>query len=147
MKTFLKLIVLTLLLNLVRYFVGGPIEAVTIMEPMHKVMPMFPDVFDNDFATADFVRSLFYNYVMWFAAALGFHLMVPSLKGHIFVKSFAGYGVMCLFFIGLAAVYMNHYVDSVKTFYVWSMIDALIVFSVVAAANALLYPLFFKSAR
>ena len=31
MKTFLKLIVLTLLLNLVRYFMGGPIEAVTIM--------------------------------------------------------------------------------------------------------------------
>lgn len=147
MKTFLRLIVLTLALNIVRYFVGGPIEAATIMAPMHQVMPQFPGVFDNDFSTADFMRSLFYNYVMWFAAALGFHLMAPALKGPMIVKSFIGYGVMCLFFVSLAAVYMNHYVDAVKAFYIWSMVDAGIVFSVVAAANALLYPLLFKSAR
>ena len=39
---------------------------------------------------------------------------------------------------------MNHYTDAVKPFYVFSMIDALIVFSIVALANGLIYPKLFK---
>lgn len=147
MTTFLKLLVLALLLNVVRYFVGGPIEAVTIMESMHRVMPDYPDIFDNEFSNADFARSLGYNFVMWFSALLGFHLMAPAIKANMLVKSFAGFGVMCLFFISLAAVYMNHYTAALKPFYIWSMVDAIIVFSVVALANAFLYPLFFRTAR
>ena len=39
MQTIAKLAVLVILLNLVRYVIGGPIENLTIMEPMHRVMP------------------------------------------------------------------------------------------------------------
>ena len=41
---------------------------------------------------------------------------------------------------------MNHYVVGIRPFYYWSMVDALIVFTVVALANALLYPRFFRDA-
>lgn len=131
---------LVVLLNVVRYVIGGPIEGFTIMEPMHAPMPLFPEVFNNEFGDRDMYISFGYNFMLWFAAALGFHLMQPGLKGGWIVKSFKGYGVMCLSFVSLALIYMNHYVDAVKPFYFWSAVDAVIVFSVVALANAFLYP-------
>jgi hypothetical protein len=143
MRTFAKLLGLVLVLNLVRYTVGGAIESVTIMESMHRVMPLYPEVFDTEFTSEDFANSLAYNYVMWFAVALAFHLMHPSLPGGWLRKSLLGHAVMGLFFVGLAAVYMNHFTAPVKPFFTWSMVDAVIVFSVVAVANALLYPRFF----
>lgn len=136
----LRFLALVALLNIVRYAVGMPIEAVTIMEPMHRVMPLYPEVFDSDFSDRDFAISLGYNFMLWFAAALGFHLMQPNLRGGWIAKSFKGYGVACLSFVSLALVYMNHYADAVKPFYFWSAVDALIVFTVVALANAFLYP-------
>ena len=39
---------------------------------------------------------------------------------------------------------MNHYVAGIRPFFYWSMVDALIVFTVVALANALLYPVVFR---
>ena len=66
MITALKLIALVVLLNVVRYLVGGFIEGFTIMEPMHRVMPLYPDTFDNDFTGRDFAFSFLYNYLMWF---------------------------------------------------------------------------------
>jgi hypothetical protein len=138
--SFLRLLLLVFLLNGIRYVVGGAIEAGTIMEPMHRVMPQYPEVFDNQFSSTDFAVSLGYNFSMWFAVALAFHLMHPSLPGGWMRKSLLGYGVMCLFFVSLAAVYMNHYTDPIKPFYAWSMVDALIVFTVVGVANGLLYP-------
>lgn len=146
MARLLKLLVLVLILNLVRYLAGGPIEGLTIMEPMHRVMPRFPEVFDTQFSGADFAISLGYNYMLWFTATAVFHLMHPALKGGMLLKSLKSFGLMCLFFISLAAVYMNHYTDAVKPFYFWSMVDALIVFTLVAVANALLYPWFFPEA-
>jgi hypothetical protein len=147
MNTVLRLVALTVALNLIRYLVGGPIEAVTIMEPMHRVMPMYPDVFNNDFSSADFAVSLGYNFMMWLTAGWVFHLLHPRLRGGFVIRSFASYGLMCLFFVSLAAIYMNHYTAAVKPFYIWSMVDAVIVFSVVALANGWLYPIFFRSAR
>jgi hypothetical protein len=38
---------------------------------------------------------------------------------------------------------MNHFTEAVKPFYFWSMVDAVIVYSVVALANAVLYPRIF----
>lgn len=143
MKTFLRLLGLVAVLNLVRYLVGGPIEAVTIMEPMHRVMPKHPEVFNTAFGGGDFAVSLAYNFVLWFAAALGFHLMEPQLRGGMLAKSLQGYGVMWLAFVSLAAVYMNHYTAAIQPFYLWSMVDAVIVYGVVALANAVLYPRFF----
>lgn len=143
MSTLIRLVFLTVVLNVVRYVVGGPIESVTIMEPMHRVMPQHPEVFDTDFSSTDFAISLGYNFMLWFSAVLAFHLMQPRLPGGWLRKSWAGYGVLCLFFVSLAAVYMNHYTAAVKPFYAWSMVDAVIVFAVVGTANAFLYPRFF----
>ena len=40
-KTIAKLAGLVVLLNVVRYTVGGWIEGFTIMEPMHRPLPLF----------------------------------------------------------------------------------------------------------
>jgi len=77
-------------------------------------------------------------------AAVVFHLLNPVLRGSIWLRSLKSYLLMAAFFCALAAVYMNHYVAGIRPFYYWSMVDALIVFTVVALANALLYPRFFR---
>jgi hypothetical protein len=143
MKTIGRLALLVLLLNVIRYLVGGPLEAVTIMEPMHRVMPLYPDVFDTDFTSTDFTISLIYNYMMWFWATVAFHFMHPRLSGPMWVRSLKSYLIMAAFFWSLAAVYMNHYVADIKPFYFWSMIDALILFPLIGLANAIFYPRFF----
>jgi hypothetical protein len=143
MRTIMKLAGLVVLLNVVRYLLGGFVEGLTIMEPMHRPMSLYPEVFDNDFTTTDFTISLIYNYAVWFFATVAFHLLNPLLKGSIWVRSLKSYGLMAAFFCSLAAVYMNHYTADVKPFYFWSMVDAVIVFTIVALANALLYPRFF----
>lgn len=144
MNTTAKLAGLVVLLNIVRYTAGGYLEGLTIMEPMHRPLPLFPEAFDQDFTTTDFMISLVYNYAMWFVAAVVFHLLNPVLRGPILVRSLKSYLLMATFFCALAAVYMNHFVAGIRPFYYWSMVDALIVFTVVALANALLYPLFFR---
>lgn len=138
-----RLLALTLLLNIVRYVIGIPIEAVTIMEPMHRVMPLFPEVFDNDFTARDFMISLAYNFMLWFSAVLVFHVAQPALAGPMWLRSFKVFGIMALFYASLAAIYMNHFTDAVKPFFIWSIVDALIIFSVVALANGVLYPRLF----
>ena len=145
MKTIGKLAALVLLLNVIRYLVGGPLEAITIMEPMHRVMPLYPEVFNTDFTSTDFTISLFYNYMMWFWATIVFHLMHPRLQGPLWARSLKSYLIMAAFFCSLAAVYMNHYSSEIKPFYFWSMIDALILFPLIGLANAVFYPRFFPA--
>ncbi len=139
-----RLFALTLALNIIRYSVGGAIEGATVMEPMHAVMPFYPEVFDNNFTAADFSISLVYNFIMWFVATGVFHLMHPSLRGSMIVRSLKSYLIMCLFFCSVGAVYMNHYVEALKPFYAWSMVSSVIVFSVVGVSNGFLYPWFFR---
>ena len=145
MKTIAKLVLLVVLLNVVRYTVGGFFESFTIMEPMHAPMPLFPEAFDNDFTSTDFTISLFYNFMMWFFAAVVFHLVHPVLRGPIWVRSLKSFALMAAFFSSVAAVYMNHYTAGIKPFYFWSMIDAWIVFPIVGLANGWLYPRFFRT--
>ena len=140
----MRFLAFVIVLNVIRYVVGGPIEMWTVAEPMHRVMPQYPEVFDADFTTKDFIISMGYNFMLWFSAALVFHLMHPVLSGGMIVKSLKSYAIMWLFFASLAAVYMNHYTDAVKPFYLYSILDAVIAFTIVALANGLLYPVFFK---
>lgn len=139
-----KFLFLVVLLNIIRYVVGGPIEGVVLMEPMHSVMPQYPEVFDTDFTTGDFAVSLFYNFMLWLTAAWMFYLAHPAFKGSTIVKSLKVFGLMGLFFISLAAVYMNHYTADIKTFYLYSMLDAVILFPLVGLANGLLFPRIFN---
>ena len=145
MKTLLKFLLLVVILNVVRYLVGGPIEAIFVVEGMHGVMPQFPSAFNLDFSGTDFAISFFYNFMLWFAAAAVFYVAYPALKGHFVVRSLKVFGLMLLFFISLAAIYMNHYVDAVKTFYLYSMLDALILFPIVGIANGLIFPKLFRN--
>lgn len=142
---YLKFLFLVFLLNIIRYVVGGPLEAWILMEPMHAVMPKYPEVFDTQFTNMDFAVSLGYNFMLWLAAAWMFHLAHPALKGSYVVKSLKIFGLMGLFFISLAAIYMNHYTDEIKTFYLYSMLDAVILFPLVGLANGLLYPKIMKN--
>ena len=145
MKTAVKLIGLVVLLNIIRYLVAGPLEAGTIMGPMHQPMNEYPDCFNLSFTTIDWVSSFFYNYMVWFVATWVFYLTRNQVSGSYIVRSFKIYGIMCLFFISLTAVYMNHYVDGIRIFYRYAMLDALITYSIVALANGLLFPRFFKN--
>jgi hypothetical protein len=142
-KTALKLILLVVMLNLIRHLVGGPIEAFTIMEPMHRVMPEYPTCFNNQFTGWDWASSFFYNFMLWFSITWIFHIAHPALSGSWVVRSLKVFGLGCLFFISLAAVYMNHYVPDIRTFYQYSMLDALILFPLLGVANGLLYPWIF----
>lgn len=144
MKTVLKFLGLVLLLNIVRYFIGGPIEALVLMEEMHAVIPQYPEVFDTDFSTRNFIISLFYNFMMWLTATWVFYIAHPQVKGNFIIKSLKIFGLMGLFFVSLAAVYMNHYTADIKTFYLYSMLDAVILFPLVGVANGLLFPKLFK---
>jgi len=141
--TLAKLLALTVALNIVRYVVGGVIEGITIMEPMHTPMAAYPEIF-KDFGAADFALGFLFNFAMWFAAVLAVHLMWPALKGSAMVRAFKGYATMWLFFASLAAVYMNHYLAGVQLFYRWSIVDGMILFPLVALAHGFFYPMLFK---
>lgn len=133
-----------LILNVVRYVVGMPIERVTISPAMQGLMTLYPNCFNADFAVNDFVISLFYNFVMWFAAVWMFHLAHPVLKGLLIWRSLKVFALLLLFYLGLSAVYMNHYTDNIKPFFLYSMLDGFILFAIVGISNGLLYRFFFK---
>ena len=141
--TILKLLIYTIILNILRYFPGGLIEMYTIFEPMHKPMEAYPDCFG--FTDADFTTSYAYNFLLWFSVVLIFHIGHKSLKGKMMQKSMIFFGICCLFFVSLAAVYMNHFQQGIRPFFMYSMLDGLILFSYLGAINGLLYPLIFKS--
>lgn len=141
MKNILKFLLLVVLLNGVRYLIGGMIEQYTIMLPMHQPMAEFPFCFNNNFTDHDWATSFFFNFMLWLAVTWLFHLAWPALKGSFITRSLIVFGICCLFFISLAAVYMNHYQEGIRTFYRYSMIDALILFPLLGVANGILYPL------
>lgn len=144
MVRFAKFVLLVVLLNLVRYVIGGPIEGIVLMEPMHAVMPQYPEVFNTEFSNTDFSVSLFYNFMMWLTATWVFYLAHPALTGGYITRSLKLFGLMGLFFISLAAVYMNHYTGEVRTFYLYSILDAVILFPIVGVANGWLFPRIFR---
>jgi len=138
-KTFFRFMLLVILLNLVRYFVPVIIEASLVLEKLFAVMGNNPSYFNTEFTTFDWVTSYFYNFMMWLTIVWVFHLLHPVLGGHMIVKSLKVFGIMFIFFASLSAIYMNHY-SHPKEFYFYNVLDALIVFPIVAVANGLLYP-------
>lgn len=144
MKVLGKFLLLVFLLNAIRYLIGGPLESLLIVENMHSVMPQFPEVFDTEFSNTDFTVSLFYNFMMWLTATWVFYLAHPVVKGHYIIRSLKIFALMGLFFISLAAIYMNHFSAEAKPFFLYSMIDALILFPIVGFANGILFPKIFE---
>ena len=140
---YIKFIGYVILLNILRYFPGSILESFTILDPMFAIMDQYPDCFG--FQDEDFPLSFFYNFVMWLSVILTFHIGHRSLKGNMVIRSLIIFGICCLFFISLSAVYMNHFDQGIRQFYIYSIIDGILVFSYMAVVNALIYPRFFKA--
>ena len=141
--SFVKFLVFVLILNVIRYALGGLIEKFLIFGPLFGAMEKSASCFNTQFSTWDWATSYFYNFMMWFTTAWVFAQMDPVLKGNPVLKSLKVYGLMFLMFASISAIYMNHYRHP-KDFYFYNILDALLVFPLVAIANGLLYPLLFK---
>lgn len=136
--TAIRFLALVLLLNLARYFVGGVLEGVLIFEGLFGAMEASAEYFNNDFGPWDWVSSYGYNFTMWAVATWVFHLLRPVLHGSDWVASLKAFGIMWIMFASVSAVYMNHY-SHPKDFYLWNIADGVVVFTVVALVNGLIY--------
>lgn len=143
MTYLLKFLGFVVILNVVRYVLGFPLERVLIFERLVGAMERSSSCFNVNFSTFDWVTSFFYNFMMWLCCAWVFLAMCPVLRGNYIVKSLKVYALMCLFFLSLSAIYMNHYRHP-RDFYLWNMLDAVLVYSIVALANGLIYPRLFR---
>ncbi len=139
----LKLIALTVMLNLVRYVVIGFVEEIVVFEKLGAAMASSPSYFNLEFTTADWVTSYLYNFVMWLMLTIFFHKTHPFLQGSMISRSLKVYVPTLVVFLSISAIFMNHY-SHPKDFYLYIMLDAVLVFPLVAVANGLLYPFFVK---
>ncbi|MEX1139875.1 MAG: hypothetical protein WEF53_11080 [Bacteroidota bacterium] len=139
----LKLILLCIILNLLRYYVIGFVEGLVIMGPLFGAMEKNLSYFNTNFEAIDWITSYFYNFVMWLTVTVAFHKVHPHLKGSLPVRSLKVYGFFVIVFASISAIYMNHYSHS-KDFYLYSILDAVLVFSLLGLANGFLYPLIFR---
>ena len=139
--TVIKFLTLVVVLNIIRYVAAGPLEAWLIFEPLFGAMEVSASYFNTNFTTFDWVTSFFYNFMMWLSITWLFFLAEGTLKGSYVVRSLKLYGVAWIFFASLSGVYMNHY-SHPKDFYFFNVLDAAIVFPIVAVANGLLFPRF-----
>jgi hypothetical protein len=138
MATMLRLLLLIVLLNVIRYVVAGPIEQLTVMPALFGAMQESSAYFNTTFTATDWITSFLYNFLMWTVVVVAFHLMHARIGGSWWRRSFLVMGLMYVFFASVSAIYMNHY-SHPPDFYLLNIADGLIAFAVVAAANALLY--------
>lgn len=140
---FLRFILLVVLLNIIRYFVAGPVEQILVLSRLFGIMEENPHIFNTTFTTMDWTTSFLYNFMMWLVATWIFVLLHKHLTGHMVVKSLKVFGLVFLLFASISAVYMNHYLHT-KAFYLYNILSSLIAFTVVAVANGLLYPILLR---
>ncbi|MBI4484772.1 MAG: hypothetical protein HY655_02065, partial [Acidobacteria bacterium] len=138
--TFSKFLGLVVALNIVRYTVPMPYELPLAVAPMMEAMEKNPSYFNSSFTNIDWITSYFYNFMMWLGFTWLYFYVHRIFKGNHVTKSLKLYAIMLVMFSAVSAIYMNHY-SHPKDFYVWSMVDAALVFPVVAIANGLSYPL------
>ena len=146
MMTFLKLLGLIIVLNLVRYLLIGAVEFATIIPPLFDSMEASSSYFNNEFKPFDWVTSYLYNFLMWSIVVYVYHLLHPVLTGNHYVRNLKVFFIMWLFFAAVSAIYMNHY-SHPKDFYLWNIADGFLVYGLLALANGFLYPLFFKEKK
>lgn len=133
-----RFLFLVVALNVVRYAVGLVVEPILIFPGLGGAMEESQSYFNTAFSTFDWMTSYLYNFMMWLAGAWAFHLMRPATPGSDLTASMKVFALMWLMFASVSAIYMNHY-SHPKDFYLWNMLDAAIMFTVVAVANGLLY--------
>ncbi len=137
--TFMKFLTLVIILNLLRYaYAYLPIEA-SVFGSMLGAMERSPSYFNMNFTTFDWITSYFYNFILWLSITWIYFYLHPVFKGNHIVKSLKVYGIFWVLFASISAIYMNHY-SHPKGFYLWNIVDALLVFPFVALANGMLFP-------
>ena len=134
----LRFLALVVLLNVIRYVGGWAFEPFIIFPGLMGAMEENAGYFNTAFTTFDWVTSYSYNFAMWLVCVWVFHLLRPAIRGSDIVASLKVFGIMWLFFAAVSAIYMNHY-SHPKDFYVWNVLDGLLVYALVAIANGLLY--------
>ena len=143
LSSLIKFLVFVVILNVIRYLLGGPVEKLLILDRLFGAMDMSSSCFNTHFTILDWTTSFFYNFMMWLTFTWVFIKMRPGLSGHEVVKSLKVYGLMLLLFASISAIYMNHYRHP-KDFYFYNILDGIIVFPLVAVANGLIYPRLFR---
>ena len=96
MATFFRFLVLVVILNVVRYLVGGLVEQPFILPHLFGEMEANPSYFATEFTTIDWATSFFYNFMMWLAVVWVYH--------------------------SVSFIYMNHY-SHPKAFYFWNVLN------------------------
>jgi len=135
---FLRFLGLVVLLNLVRYVIGFLVEPWVIFPGLFHAMEESSAYFNTSFETVDWVTSYLYNFGVWLVPAWLFHLARPVVRGTDVIASLKVFGILLVNFAAISAVYMNHYSHS-RDFYLWNILDAVMMFAVVGLANGLLY--------
>jgi hypothetical protein len=146
MQVVFRLVGLVIALNVIRYLLAQIVEMYTFLPYLFGEMEKHHAYFNTEFTRWDWVTSYFYNFMIWLTGVWIFHLMRPVLAGGTVVRSLKVFGLMWLFFASVSAVYMNHY-SHPRAFYLYNVLDAMVVFLIVALANGLLYPLFMRGLR
>lgn len=137
--TIVRFLLLVLLLNVVRYIAAFPLEMMLVFPGLFGAMESAPGVFNVSFTTGDWITSYVYNFILWTVSVFMFHRMAPVVGGKWIIKSVKIFFLPWLLFVSVSAIYMNHYAHT-KMFYVYTMLDSVITFGIVAVANGLLYP-------
>lgn len=145
MKRILKFLLLVFLLNSIRYAVGWPLERLLVHEKLSAAMENSGDIFNLQFTAGNWAAFFFVNFMMWFLISVIYVKMEPVVHGHPIRKSLKVYGVMFLFFAAVSALYMNQY-NHPGDFYVYHVLDGMLIFPLVAVANGLIHPRLFRSA-
>ncbi len=145
MRRIRKLLLLVFLLNSIRYAVGWPLERLLIQERLAAAMETNSDIFNLQFNAWDWTSFVFINFMIWFLVSVIYVKIEPVVHGHPIRKSLKVYGVMFLFFVAISAFYMNQY-SHPGDFYIYNILDAMLIFLLVAVANGLLHPRLFRTA-
>ena len=145
MRRILKFLFLVVLLCVVRFAIGWPLEHFLVHDRLSSVMESDYDIFNWQFSAWNWVVHFFLDFMTWFLISLLYVKMEPVVHGHPIRKSLKVYGVMFLFFSTSSFVYMNHF-SRPGDFFVYTMLDRLLLFTVVAVANGLIHPWIFKIA-
>jgi hypothetical protein len=143
MGRILKFLLLVVLLNVVRYALGWPLEKLLIFDRLFGAMAASEGYFNMQFSALDWTTSFFYNFMMWATVSVIYIKIQPVVHGSPIRKSLKVYGVMFIFFASVSAIYMNHYTHP-KDFYLYNILDGMLVFPLVAVANGLIHPRLFK---
>jgi hypothetical protein len=144
LRRVLKILLLAVLLTGVRYAIGYPLEIFLIQDKLRAVMSTDSDLFHVEFSPLEQVYSMAYNFLGWLMITVIYVKIEPLVHGHPIRRSLKVYAVMYMYFVSVSAIYMLRYARPTD-FYIYFMLDRLLLFPLLAVANGILHPWLFRS--